>query len=140
MKNISIAFITLGLALVISSCNKQSASTLPQESITDSTEIFVDSCKSLSQNFTICFDSLLHESRCPYGVACVWSGYALARFKLSNGIQQYYFKLATDTFAGYKNDTTILGINLRLTDITPHPATTILYPYSAYKVKLVFKY
>jgi hypothetical protein len=126
---------------LIISCKKQSKTTtaIPYL-IKDSTLINVDSCKNITHNniyYNICFDTLLNDSRCPLDAICVWQGLAQARFKLSFNSQVYFINLATDNTLNYKTDTTIAGINFHLSELTPYPATTIFYPYSAYKAKII---
>jgi hypothetical protein len=140
MKKVFISFST-GILMIffIVSCKKQNSgnsTTLPYF-YKDTGIIDVDSCKIIHY-YNICFDTLLSESRCPYGAMCPWTGYAAIRLKCSfNNNQPFYLELATEVMARYRNDTTLNGINFRLAELTPHPAINIFYPYSAYKAKII---
>ena len=122
----------------ITSCKKNGTTLI--YGAKDSSWVYVDSCKTFGINttsFIICFDSLLNESRCPIGAMCPWEGYALARFKVTQGNQQYFIKLATINVSPYKNDTTINAVKFRLDSLLPYPTINIPHPYSAYKAKIV---
>ena len=64
-----------------------------------------------------------NESRCPTGVYCITAGYAAARLDLNIGSSSYHsFDLYTaDQGPGYRSDTTISGLTIKLLDITPYP-------------------
>jgi hypothetical protein len=142
MKKITIILATIVCTVsFIISCKKQSeaTTTLPYL-IKDSILINVDSCKNITHNninCNICFDTLLNDSRCPIDAICIWQGVAQTRFKVNFNSQVHLIRLATDNILNYKTDTTISGITFHLEELTPHPATTIFYPYSAYKAKII---
>lgn len=141
MKKIAILF-TLFFCTLITfiACKKQketAAITLPYFQ-KDSITINVDSCKNVG-NIRVCFDTLLSESRCPTDAICTWAGFAAIRLKCNVNNQNYFLRLATDSVAGYKNDTTIAGINFKLAELTPYPNIAALYLYSAYKAKIIVR-
>jgi hypothetical protein len=85
---------------------------------------------------TLCFDSLLTESRCPMHVTCVWQGYALGKFTFSEGGRTHEVELGTIDMTGISSkDTTISGYTLRLIDIVPYPGD-VPVPVSA-RVEIV---
>ena len=89
-----------------------------------STNLKLNECTVQGKNFTICFDSLITDSRCPYNVECVWAGVAIAKFSLHQNNTTVPFYLATNTFSHFNKDTAINKIKISLQDILPHPSAT----------------
>lgn len=81
------------------------------------------------ENSTVCFDSLISDSRCPVNGVCVWAGVAIATFSLHKKEDVVFFTLATNKFSHFSNDTTIGKIKISLQDITPYPNAT--QPFAA---------
>jgi len=106
-------FFTLIMATTIGiiSCKK--------ESVNEATyTIKVNECTTAAgENFTVCFDSLITDSRCPINAICVWEGFALAKFSLHQNGNIIPFSLATRAFQQYHQDTTINQIKISLQNI-----------------------
>jgi len=106
-------FFTLIMATTIGiiSCKK--------ESVNETTyTIKVNECTTAAgENFTVCFDSLITDSRCPINAICVWEGFALAKFSLHQNGNIIPFSLATRAFQQYHQDTTINQIKISLQKI-----------------------
>ena len=135
---IQLGIISIVTASIIA-CTKSAATAANNYTQKDSLYIYVDSCTSKIFNnvqYNICVDSVW-DSRCPLGSVCVWEGVGVVRLKCTYNGVLHTLKLGTNNITSIKNDTTIAGVNFRLDSLTPHPATTIIYPYSAYKAKIV---
>lgn len=89
-----------------------------------STNLKLNECTVQGKNFTICFDSLITDSRCPYNVECYWAGVAVAKFSLHQNNTTVSFYLATNKFSQFNKDTAINKIKISLQDILPHPNAT----------------
>ena len=100
------------------------------------TNLKLNECTVQGKNFTICFDSLITDSRCPYNEVCLWAGVAIAKFSLNQNNTTLPFYLATNAFSQFKTDTTINKIKISLQDILPHPNAT---PPSAATIVAVLK-
>ncbi|GAB4494286.1 MAG: hypothetical protein OHK0019_20230 [Saprospiraceae bacterium] len=93
-------------------------------------------------NFTIRFDSLFADSRCPTDpqALCVWEGRADAGIHLNT---QDFSRLDTLSATGLSNaavldSTEFSGYTVKLLAIEPYPTVSnILIPKENYKVKLV---
>ena len=111
--------ISIALVLLFS-CRKETTSTN-----TNTITITLDSCSSQAtdtQNFQICFDSLLEESRCPANANCIWQGAAKAKFRFKINGQEHVLRLSTLSMApSYTNDTTVAGFHFKLINILPYP-------------------
>ena len=79
-------------------------------------------------NFTICFDSIRIDCRCPIGVTCFWAGYAEADFSFHQNGVVTPFSLTTRDFPGYTPDTIISQIKISLKDVVPYPNFTTPSP------------
>lgn len=81
---------------------------------------------------TICFDSLLTDSRCPANANCGTPGYAIIQMTLSVKGQQQSFKISTvDLPPQYGNDAKVLGYKVKLINLAPYPGTGSTEPYNA---------
>ena len=92
----------------------------------DNLQIPLYQCKSVSlaSDATICFDSLLTDSRCPVYVDCVWEGFAAGKFSLTTDFAVHTFKLATMDLPGlFSKDTIVAGYKIEFINLTPYPGT-----------------
>jgi hypothetical protein len=75
--------------------------------------------------FTVCFDKLVEDSRCPATAICVWQGVAVAKFTFTAGTAQHSLTLATAKYPGFPStDTVVAGYSIKLLNITPYPGTS----------------
>jgi len=87
-------------------------------------------------NFTLRLDSVLSDSRCPYGAECLWAGNAEVRMKLKlNDNSEYLFKL--NTLQSLRQDTVFKGINCKLIELMPYPDIRVIFDYQKYRVKVL---
>jgi hypothetical protein len=113
------------LVMFFFSCKKTNTTT--EESKVQNTTIAVNTCHSFStnSNFSICYDSLLTESRCPSDVVCFWQGVAVVKLTFTQNNSNVLFKLSTLGSLGSHyfppKDTTINGVNIKLLDVQPYP-------------------
>lgn len=88
-------------------------------------------CLPLQTNgsVSICFDSLITDSRCPENVVCVWGGYAMIKVSFYENNNIHRFKLLLPPGQRNKsNDTTINGYKIILTGLNPYPNTSLPVP------------
>jgi hypothetical protein len=103
-----------------------------------SLKITVNTCKNpvISGNrVSICFDSLLTDSRCPTDGICVWRGFAAGKFSFSVNDVVYRFPLSEFAMPGlFRKDTILAGYKIEFIDLEPYPGT-VLQPAPADKIK-----
>lgn len=137
-----ILFFAFIVVISLQSCVKAAKPPLDLTTEKDSINIAVKECvtKTYLDNTTIqyCFDSLVHDSRCPANAVCIWQGVAIAKFSFTIYNTTHQFNLATLNVAALsaKTDTTISGIKIHLQDILPYPATTSPINYNHYRAIL----
>ena len=80
---------------------------------------------TISENkLTLCFDSLIADSRCPANAICIWQGTATARFSLTKNKETVTFVLSTlNTPPTYIKDTILLGYKIEFINLSPYPGT-----------------
>jgi hypothetical protein len=110
---LSICFFTIG------SCTK--SKTTAEENL-----IVLGNCSTTNEDLpTVCYDSLITDSRCPSDVICVWAGVAIVKLSMStsSGIQR--FSLSTSPSPNNSqfpsSDTTINGYHIKLLEVLPYP-------------------
>jgi len=84
-----------------------------------------------AKNISLSFDSLVSDSRCPNGVTCIWAGDAEIILSFSMDGDKVEFNLHTHTNS--QADTVILGYNIQLIDVEPHPHIDSTFAVSIYK-------
>lgn len=100
----------------------------------DTIELKYGKCITTFGQATLCFDSLINDSRCPEGAICCWEGNAEIRMKLSIiGIGYQFAELNTNVLP---TDTTIDHLNIALISLTPYPSINKTIKPQDYKVKL----
>lgn len=67
---------------------------------------------------SVCFDSVISESRCPDGAMCVWAGEAIARFRIR--IDGDYKTVDLSTYL--KKDTLMHGYKFMFINLSPYPS------------------
>jgi hypothetical protein len=97
-------------------------------------ELKVGNCTELLDKTSICFDSVLNDSRCPIGVECIWAGNAVVKLGLTKDQRKHEIKL--NTFPNFQTDTIIDNLYISLVELTPYPNIQTSSQDSSYKVKL----
>ncbi len=142
MKRLRIVLILAITALSLTGCIKyqfQIKSTVSHEfNLNDTITIQAgQTMVNQPENFTITFDSLKNESRCPLGMECFWAGYASAVFHYTKNYHPVYFTLYTLSTMG--NDTTIDQYNIKLIDLSPYPVANKTINPDDYVAKLLIR-
>ncbi|KAF0132236.1 MAG: hypothetical protein FD155_760 [Bacteroidetes bacterium] len=104
--------------------------------LNDTIDLAYRDCLNNFENQTsICFDSVLTDSRCPENVICIWAGEAIARFSLKNNQNNTtYFDLHVGTI-----DTLINDYKFSFVNLLPYPNTEIPTELEDYKAKIIIK-
>lgn len=81
-------------------------------------------CSDIAEGLSICFESLITDSRCPEGAVCVWSGDAVVRVKFNEGGDEHNFNMSllNSAIYPYPTDTVINGYKIKFLDLKPHPS------------------
>lgn len=99
---------------------------------------YKDCLNESSDHFSVCFDSVINESRCPLGVVCFWQGNATARFKFEKYNQKpIFFEL--NTFRSFTNDTIIDDYKFTLIDLLPYPSIDYQIKLKDYKAQILIE-
>lgn len=85
---------------------------------------------------TLCFDSVITDSRCPENLVCVWAGEAIVRFRLEKYGKEPRF---IDLHIGTK-DTIIDGLKFSFIDLLPYPNTDRPTSPEDYRAKIILKH
>ncbi|MDC0584455.1 hypothetical protein OAO55_01860 [Bacteroidales bacterium] len=86
----------------------------------DTLELKVGNYYSSIEQSTICFDTILTDSRCANGANCIWEGNATIILNLTTKESENY-KIELNTNPDFPIDTTIGNIYVLLTGLTPYP-------------------
>lgn len=89
----------------------------------------------LPDNLEVRFDSVIHESRCPADVICVWAGMAEVKLWFRENQVEQTGLLNTLNEPG---SITVFGKTVRLIDVTPYPQTAgNIIAQEDYKIRIV---
>jgi hypothetical protein len=110
-------FISL-IFLSLISCEKDTSNSDNSNNL-KTIEINIKNCYKGFENSSICFDSILYDSRCPKGGVCCWEGNAAIKIdvELNNSSHQ----IVLNTNANYKTDTIIDFLYISLLELNPYP-------------------
>lgn len=112
-------FKLLLLALLLIACRKTTSS--DQQLI----KVGVKKCVQKTfgnERITICFDSVIQDSRCPINANCIWQGVAQAKFSAFIQNQKHVFTLSTNNvLPGTITDTTISNYTISFANLHPYP-------------------
>lgn len=82
---------------------------------------------------SIKLDSVPEDSRCPYGVECIWAGNAVVKFNFMVNNKSTQFNLKTS--GGFVNDSIISGYKIQLINLKPYP----VYPNPIHQTDYIAK-
>jgi hypothetical protein len=90
--------------------------------LNDTTIIFNKTCQFNSENqFYLCLDSILEDSRCPIGAMCFWEGNARIKFHFEKpNLTPVYFIL--NTHPNSVNEIIIDRFKISLLNLLPYPS------------------
>ncbi len=130
-----VVFFCLATALLVISCKKSGETENPNL-------LRLADCKNYTYNgetVSLCFDSLIADSRCPEKAMCIWEGTAIAKFSFTKNNTTYPVKLSThDFYPQFPKDTTIENYKIEFLNLYPYPGTHSL-PVPFYKIKAEVK-
>jgi len=92
-----------------------------------------------NRDFSLKFDSVLNDSRCPSDVICCWEGNAEVRLIY---VDRYFTerRIILDTHIPdnrFRNDTTIGNVNIKLVELSPYPVSTKIIEQEDYVAKIL---
>lgn len=123
-----------GLVLIsLFSCEKEN--NMDNSDFIDTFELVPGDCTTILGQSTICFDTVLTDSRCAPGANCKWEGNATIRLNLTT-IDNENYKIDLNTNPDFRIDTTIGNSYILLTDLTPYPEISMVINSKDYKAKL----
>ena len=119
MRSIILLAIIFGASIVIG-CDKTVPVTATQPGRLKVGECFSD--PSTLGTASLCFNSVIEESRCPAKRQCIWAGRAVANFTFKVNNQTHNFELsATHSSQPYKTDTVLQGYKIQFINLYPYP-------------------
>lgn len=106
-------------------------------SLNDTTDLPYRDCRFFkAEQFYLCLDSVLNDSRCPNGAYCFWEGNAVVRLryeKLSG--DPVFFDL--NTHRQFRTDTVIDGYVIRFVGLSPQPVTEPKIAQKSYIARII---
>lgn len=133
-----IYFLLLALLVVTTSCSNLSDLNIKAIAYDEAYEMGVNTIsKTVDNRFTVKFDSVMNDSRCPKDVVCVWEGVASVRFTISENGHQNTVELHTLNSGTWTDNATINGVNIKLLALNPYPESTVKPNYKKYKATIL---
>lgn len=125
-----LSWICFAAALILTACNKQYFPKLEDGQVA----VSIGHCSPAGNEFRICFDSLITDSRCPRDVQCVWAGQAIIRVSFYENDRSHQFNMLLGGRAGAADpgDTTIAGYHIVFEDLKPYPVHDKSQPANQY--------
>ena len=108
------------LSILFFSCKKTK-----DINVVKSSTILINNCETFTLNttFSICYDSLLFDTRCPDLAMCARRGDVGVKlfFKLGNSMIPFNLADVPTTPGNFPSETIINGVHIKLIDVLPHP-------------------
>jgi len=105
--------------------------------LNDTVSLSFHDCLYYSENqFYVCLDSIIADSRCPKGVYCIWAGNAEVRFELHR-CNEKPLLFSLNTNSQFNTIETIDGFSFRLVSLSPYPTAGHPINQEDYKAELV---
>ncbi len=103
------------IAIAIAGCSTPSGG----ESGIDHLSLRIGQQGTVSGGFTVRFDSVAEDSRCPTGLQCVWAGNCVVALTYTSGDRKVPFTL--ESYDRVKRDTIIDKHRIELLAVSPYP-------------------
>ena len=89
-------------------------------------------------DFTVVFEAVVEDSRCPVGTNCVWAGDAIVRIRIdSANAKPTTYMLHTND--GFEREVVHGNLRIRLSSLTPEPTADRRPRAEDYRVTLVIR-
>ncbi|MFB6316967.1 hypothetical protein [Saccharicrinis sp. FJH54] len=133
--------LTVLILLVLSACENEPASERHYAiNLNDTVTFRYQQVRINSdEGFTLCFDSISSDSRCPLGVECVWEGNAAAVFSFSDHEKDTSFVLNTNRSEIFPDNIVVQNLIFKLVSVTPYPEFPDKIQKEAYNCSIVVK-
>lgn len=89
-----------------------------------------------AKRFTLTFNRVEEDSRCPTGVTCVWEGDAIVVLTIARGRQPGTVVRLHTNPSMKKQDARHEGLTIRLVDLLPYPRAGEAIAPEAYRVRI----
>lgn len=132
----------------LSSCSKQNPNgyqsiivtgfeKIDEISLNDTIDLPYRECRFFrEEEFYLCLDSVMNDSRCPYGAYCFWEGNAVARFRYERlSGDPVFFNL--NTHHQFRTDTVIDGYVFSFAGLSPWPVTEPKIEQKSYIARII---
>jgi hypothetical protein len=107
-----------------------------QPSVAATIELGVGESRTVgSEGLVVGFENILHDSRCPLGVFCIWEGDAGAQI-WSDHPTEPKTVVELHTHGGFQRDFDFAGYNIALTKVIPYPVYGEFIDPDEYVVRL----
>lgn len=139
MKNNKLTGLIL-LSLIICSCsNRGELGSITSADYNREITVPVNgSVKTTDNRYTLRFDSVITDSRCPDGAMCFWSGVAGIRLIVSEVTPIHKtLELYTLNSGNWSDSAIYKDIKVRLLQLSPYPSITEKFQYDSYRAKIV---
>ncbi|WP_276482989.1 hypothetical protein [Paraflavitalea pollutisoli] len=107
------------ICIAFTACDKDQAEGTQEESLS------LGQCKSQQvsgDRISLCYETLIEDSRCPKEVNCVWEGIAIGQFTFTVNNNRHTLTLSTTSAGRFINDTTIGRYKIHLQELLPYPS------------------
>lgn len=124
----------LGIALLASSCDKAK---VWQFSLGEHFELAHGATATcVCDSFSVKFDRVVEDSRCPSDVDCVWAGRIVIELKVViDGVAQ----TVTLSSISEEEQVTVGNYVITMGAVTPHPVSTVVIQPHEYRVDLLIE-
>jgi hypothetical protein len=105
--------------------------------LNDTVQLKCGECLYDSKNqFYICIDSVLNDSRCPSGANCIWSGNAEVRF-IFEKLNHVPILFTLNTHIRFLSYIVLNGYRITLLDLDPYPTMRSQIDQKNYKAEII---
>ena len=129
----------LGLVFVLMSCENE---VVDIESFEIGETITFDFGKpriNQEYGFSIVFDTLISDSRCPLDVNCIWGGIGIIGMTISYDDEVSKIILSTYDLDEYNQSIELFGITYKLVELVPYPDTRITHQIEDYQAVVLIE-
>lgn len=90
------------------------------------------------EGFSITFEDVVNESRCPSDVTCIWAGFVQVKLELEANGKKSTVELASDSLVtGVPSEVVFDLFTIKLIDVTPYPAVSAKIDTDKFEVILI---
>ena len=96
---------------------------------------FQETLTHCTESISVSFLDIIHDSRCPEDVVCIWQGFVEVKVTFSvKGLEKTAYLSSSPSATDSPSEISVNGYTLKMMDVTPYPNTSAKFREEDYRL------